>query len=91
MIDKGVPWFYLLSTKNKNNGLHLLIHSYCSNTNVDFDGKGYIINFAPEDLEKFIKQNFDNLNRFRDSHHLDIELNKEISERVTDYLLKYLI
>uniref|UniRef100_UPI00403E93FB chlororespiratory reduction 6 domain-containing protein n=1 Tax=Siminovitchia sp. FSL W7-1587 TaxID=2954699 RepID=UPI00403E93FB len=29
-IDKGVPWFYFLSTKNKNNGLHLLIHSYCS-------------------------------------------------------------
>ncbi|GAE32833.1 hypothetical protein JCM9152_4416 [Halalkalibacter hemicellulosilyticusJCM 9152] len=90
-IDKGVPWFYFLSTKNKNNGLHLLIHSYCSNTNVDIDGKGYIINYAPEDLGKFIEKNFDSLNRFMDIHHLDIDMNKEISEKVTDYLFKHLI
>ena len=89
-IDRGIPWFYFLSTKNKNNGLHLLIHSYCSNTNVDFDGKGYIINYSPEYLGKFVEKNFDNLTHFMEIHHLEIELNIKISERVTNYFLKYL-
>ncbi|CAM4315098.1 DUF4365 domain-containing protein [Erysipelothrix aquatica] len=90
-VDNGLPWFYFLNTKGKSTGLHLLVTAYCSITNVDFSGKGFIINYSPEDLKFFIEKNFDNLNRFMEAHHLDIELNKDISERISNYFSEHLI
>ncbi|MBC1649260.1 DUF4365 and DUF1817 domain-containing protein [Listeria booriae] len=89
-IDNGIPWFYFLNTMGKSSGLHLLVTAYCSITNVDFNGKGFVINYSPEELGFFIEKNFDSLNRFMDTHHLDIELNKDISERISNYFLEHL-
>lgn len=90
-INIGIPWFYFLNTKIKNSGLHLLITAYCSIKNVEFNGKGYFIDYSPELMQNFLEKNFDNLNRFMDAHHLELELNKEISENITNYLSEHLV
>lgn len=88
-IDIGIPWFYFLNTTTRNSGLHLLITAYCSITNVSFNGKQYMINYSPEDMQNFLEKNFDNLNKFMDTHHLSDKLNEEVSERITNYLSEH--
>ena len=84
-INIGIPWFYFLNYKYKNNGLNLLVHSYCQVEETYKKNNKYLFNYNKLDMKNFLERSFTSMNIFMDKNHIDLEINKEI----TDGIIKY--
>mgnify|MGYP006069622691 FL=1 len=89
-IDIGIPWFYFLNFKMKNNGLNLLVHSYCREPKfLNKNGNMYFMKYDEILFSKFLLKNFDNLNKFIDKYNIDESINEKISEGIEKYFKQY--
>lgn len=85
-IDIGIPWFYFLNFKMKNNGLNLLAHSYCREPKfLNKNDNMYFMKYDEILFSKFLLKNFDNLNKFIDKYNIDESINEKISEGIEKY------
>lgn len=84
-IDAGLPWFYFLNTQTTNASLHLLLVAFCYENVDNIDESFHYIALSREKLPVFFEKNFENLNIFMEKHKLGIELNKKISDDISNY------
>ena len=84
-INIGIPWFYFLNYKYKNNGLNLLVHSYCQVEETYKKNNKYLFNYNKLDMKNFLEKSFTSMNIFMDKNHIDLEINKEISDGIIKY------
>ncbi|ASA23369.1 DUF4365 domain-containing protein [Paenibacillus donghaensis] len=89
-VEVGIPWFYFLDTREMNTGLTLLMHSYCRKIKTVKSDEGYLAEFDRHDLKKIIEKNYINLNIYTEENKLSLEINKEISLGIFEYLKTYL-
>lgn len=85
-VDIGIPWFYFLDFNCKNNGLNLLIQSYCGVKNaVKLQDGSYDFTYKGKNIAEFYKKNFRNLNIFTEVNDISVEINNEITEGIFRY------
>jgi len=86
-IKCRVPWFYFLDI-TKESGMYLLMCSYTNPTlQLQEDGSIYVESDTEKAVE-FIEHAFDNLNTFTEFYNIDIETNKNISEKLGKFFFK---
>ena len=74
----------------KNNGLNLLVHSYCREPKfLNKNGNMYFMKYDEILFSKFLLKNFDNLNKFIDKYNIDESINEKISEGIEKYFKQY--
>lgn len=86
-INIGIPWFYFLDYKYKNNGLNLLVHSYCHVEETYKKENKFLFNYNKLDMKNFLERNFTSMNIFMDKNDIDLEINKEISDGIITYYI----
>jgi hypothetical protein len=77
-LKRNIPWFYFLSTSDKNAAMTLLVFALCGIKYKETLDKGHLVFFNEDRFEYFFQTNFKILNSFMEKHGLDIELNKKI-------------
>jgi len=87
-IDHNIPWFYFLSTGEKDAGLLLLLYSTIDNKKIKKVTNGIFLLLERKDIMNFLMINYPILNTFMENNGLDIELNKKICKNITNKLEK---
>ena len=81
-IEIGIPWFYLLTTKDGGSSMRIFLFCTCDfQSHSKTDTKTYL-QTKPEDRENWLSRNFAILNKFTDENNIPFEINQEISEGV---------
>jgi hypothetical protein len=80
-IKAGIPWFYFLGKHENGMGLTVLLFA-CCDIEVKFmeNGNTYVEIEDVEQIDKWLKQNYHNLNKFVDEKNIPEEINKEMSQ-----------
>ncbi len=84
-VEMKFPWIYWLRSGSPWHGYKLLFACLCSVKPTEQEG-GYLLNVNSESLQSWIKTQFDCLNTFTDEHDLGLEVNKEISFNLFDFV-----
>ena len=83
-IELAIPWFYFLSTGEKDVGLFLLLCSTLEKIKYTKVNNGYVLSIPGEDIGNFLIMNYPILNKFMENNGLNIELNKKICKNIVN-------
>ena len=87
-IDYNIPWFYFLSTGEKDAGLLLLLYSTLDKINIKKVNNGFTLLINGKDIANFLQINYPILNTFMENNGLNNKLNKKICKNITNKLEK---
>lgn len=90
-LELKIPWFYYLTYGGKNDCLLLLFHFLSKEDKRNKLEDGYKVEYEKKSLTNFYEIMYNNLNNFTEENHLDIEINKEISNGLNDFYRRNLL
>lgn len=88
-IRRGFPWFYFLSHESEA-GLTLLYACACEFLTIANFGKFHYMEASDEEKNRWLDNNFENLNSFLQSHEIPYEIEMEITGKLSTWVEKTL-
>jgi hypothetical protein len=86
-VKAGIPWFYFIGKNVNGMGISTLLFSCCDmEIKPNEDGMRVVRLLDIDQVDEWLTQNFENLNRFCDERDVSEEVNKEMSEIATDII-----
>lgn len=84
-IEIGIPWLYFLSLNSLMSGLKLLIYCTCEYEISKITEEKHILLIESTAIADCLRKNFKILNFFTNKNEISEDLNKEISEKISNF------